>query len=166
MSLSPTIRRRLRCRGVVQGVGFRPAVYRLAVDHGLGGFVRNDADGVTIEVEGAARAVTDFEAQLQGALPPRARLVELTVEDAACDGHRDFVVADSAFISSISASIRSTRSCIRVTIAFTSVKARRNLPVPSGLACPLRQTAKAMPSRMKAIIAHSKVLEWFISVCL
>ncbi|MCA8963372.1 MAG: carbamoyltransferase HypF [Planctomycetes bacterium] len=96
MSLSPTIRRRLRCRGVVQGVGFRPAVYRLAVDHGLGGFVRNDADGVTIEVEGAARAVTDFEAQLQGALPPRARLVELTVEDAACDGHRDFVVADSA----------------------------------------------------------------------
>ena len=89
MSLSPTIRRRLRCRGVVQGVGFRPAVYRLAVDHGLGGFVRNDADGVTIEVEGAARAVTDFEAQLQGALPPRARLVELTVEDAACDGHRD-----------------------------------------------------------------------------
>ena len=54
MSASPIReRRRFRARGVVQGVGFRPFVYRLAQAHGLGGYVLNDGDGVVIEVEGA-----------------------------------------------------------------------------------------------------------------
>ena len=44
-------------RGTVQGVGFRPYVYRLASELGLGGFVRNDPRGVVLEVEGADAAV-------------------------------------------------------------------------------------------------------------
>ena len=42
----------LAVRGVVQGVGFRPFVYRLAMEEGLAGFIGNDSGGVTIEVEG------------------------------------------------------------------------------------------------------------------
>ncbi len=48
-------RRQLLVRGVVQGVGFRPFIYRLAHEEGLGGFIGNDTDGVTIEVEGKRR---------------------------------------------------------------------------------------------------------------
>src|SRR3954447_7255402 len=50
-------RTRLRIRGVVQGVGFRPFVHRLAERHGLAGFVFNDADGVVVEVEGDGEAL-------------------------------------------------------------------------------------------------------------
>lgn len=53
-------RRRLTVQGVVQGVGFRPLVYRLAVREGLAGWVRNDAHGVTIEVEGDPAALGRF----------------------------------------------------------------------------------------------------------
>ncbi|MFO1077400.1 MAG: carbamoyltransferase HypF [Planctomycetota bacterium] len=96
MSVSGPVRRRLRCRGVVQGVGFRPAVYRLAIDHGLGGFVRNDSDGVTIEVEGAPQAVRAFEQGLAGALPPLARVDALEAEDTRPSGEQAFVVAPTA----------------------------------------------------------------------
>ena len=46
-------RTRVRVNGTVQGVGFRPYVYRLAGELGLGGFVLNDAHGVLLEVEGS-----------------------------------------------------------------------------------------------------------------
>ena len=48
-------RLRIRVRGTVQGVGFRPFVYRRASELGLAGWVANTAEGVTLEVEGAAR---------------------------------------------------------------------------------------------------------------
>ena len=48
---------RIVVRGVVQGVGFRPFVYRLATELGLDGWVRNDGAGVTIEVAGDAEAI-------------------------------------------------------------------------------------------------------------
>ncbi len=69
-------RQRLRivCRGVVQGVGFRPAVHRLATALQLAGFVRNGPDGVEIEVEGAGKAVRSFMQALPRSLPSLARL--------------------------------------------------------------------------------------------
>ncbi len=50
----------LTVRGVVQGVGFRPFVYRLAAEEGLAGFIGNDTGGVTIEVEGPAERHRNF----------------------------------------------------------------------------------------------------------
>jgi len=67
-------RLRLRCSGAVQGVGFRPFVYGLATSLGLTGWVRNDPDGVLIEIQGKPEAVENFASCLPAALPPLARL--------------------------------------------------------------------------------------------
>ena len=69
-----TARRRIRVRGAVQGVGFRPFVYLLAVDLGLGGWVLNNADGVLIEVEARAEALDEFGRRLVGQAPAHARI--------------------------------------------------------------------------------------------
>ncbi|MGE0226018.1 MAG: acylphosphatase, partial [Acetobacteraceae bacterium] len=60
--------------GAVQGVGFRPLAYRLAVDEGLAGFVQNTSDGVTVEVEGSDRALNRFLARLDTDVMPPAQV--------------------------------------------------------------------------------------------
>jgi hydrogenase maturation protein HypF len=79
----PVNGRRIRIRGIVQGVGFRPWVYRLAIAHGVGGWVRNDASGVTIEAYGPPVALEAFVAALQEAPPPAARVTEFHSERIA-----------------------------------------------------------------------------------
>jgi hydrogenase maturation protein HypF len=64
--------RRIEIRGVVQGVGFRPWIYRLATEEGLGGHVRNDATGVTIEAFGSEHALDVFARRLEDSPPPAA----------------------------------------------------------------------------------------------
>lgn len=90
------IRRRLACRGVVQAVGFRPAVHRLAVALGLGGWVRNDPDGAMIEIEGPRPAVESFRCRLPAALPPLSRLDAIEINETLPLGERDFTVVTSA----------------------------------------------------------------------
>ena len=63
---------RVRVEGVVQGVGFRPYVHRLAAELGVAGFVRNDERGVVIEAEGAPEAVEALLARLPAEAPPMA----------------------------------------------------------------------------------------------
>lgn len=65
-------RERLQLRGLVQGVGFRPHVYRTAVSFGLSGWVKNDAQGVTLEVQG--EGIDAFVKSLISDLPPLARV--------------------------------------------------------------------------------------------
>ncbi len=74
---SDTIRKRFDLRGQVQGVGFRPYIYRLAIEHQLYGYVANNNNGAVIEVEGTAEHVADFERDLVAKLPPLAHVSEL-----------------------------------------------------------------------------------------
>jgi len=75
-------RLRLRVRGVVQGVGFRPFVHRLAHHHGVSGFVLNDADGVVVEAEGEPETLAAFVAAITAEAPPLARVAD--IELTAC----------------------------------------------------------------------------------
>ncbi|MEH1847666.1 MAG: carbamoyltransferase HypF [Nostoc sp.] len=68
----------IRIRGTVQGVGFRPTVYRLAKACGLLGDVCNDGQGVLIRVSGSEEAITKFVARLQTECPPLAKINQLT----------------------------------------------------------------------------------------
>ncbi|MEH2424309.1 MAG: carbamoyltransferase HypF [Nostoc sp.] len=68
----------IRVRGTVQGVGFRPTVYRLAKACGLRGDVCNDGQGVLIRVSGSEEAITKFIARLQTECPPLAKINQLT----------------------------------------------------------------------------------------
>jgi hydrogenase maturation protein HypF len=88
-------RRRLRVTGVVQGVGFRPFVYGLAVRHGLGGFVLNDGSGVVVEAEGDARMLDRFAAELASDAPPLARVDSVTQERIGARGEHAFAIAPS-----------------------------------------------------------------------
>jgi hydrogenase maturation protein HypF len=72
--------------GVVQGVGFRPYVYRLAGELGLAGFVRNDPGGVVLEVEGVPAAVDSFLARLASEAPALASVERVVPEDLAPTG--------------------------------------------------------------------------------
>ena len=63
----------IRVRGLVQGVGFRPTVWRLATHCGLSGEVLNDSDGVLINAWGDARAIDAFVRRLKAEAPPLAR---------------------------------------------------------------------------------------------
>ncbi|MEA3292547.1 MAG: carbamoyltransferase HypF [Pseudomonadota bacterium] len=74
----------IRVRGVVQGVGFRPAVWRIAGQHNIRGAVRNDAEGVLIHAWGAPAALDALVEQLRREPPPLARIVE--IERAPLEG--------------------------------------------------------------------------------
>ena len=69
--------RRIEIRGTVQGVGFRPWVYRLAAQAGVTGRVRNDGHGVTIDAFGPPEALAAFISAFGGPIPPAARIVKL-----------------------------------------------------------------------------------------
>ena len=86
----------VRISGAVQGVGFRPTVYRLARGLGLTGLVRNDSDGVWIEVEGDPEPVDRFVDVLRADLPPLARIDRLEVRPLEPRGDREFVIVHSA----------------------------------------------------------------------
>ena len=88
--------RRLRVRGVVQGVGFRPFVYNLALRCGVNGWVRNTSAGVEIQVEGGARRVAAFRAALPRETPPRAFIAALDDEPAEAEGAAGFAILESA----------------------------------------------------------------------
>jgi hydrogenase maturation protein HypF len=89
------IRQRLVVTGVVQGVGFRPFVYGLALDKNLSGFVGNDSSGVFIEIEGPAVSLVAFHEQLVSQSPPLAYIESVTAEMLSPTGETSFIIVHS-----------------------------------------------------------------------
>ena len=87
-----TVCRRIRVRGQVQGVGFRPFVYRLAQELNLAGWVRNDGEGVDIEVQGAAQSLEAFLARLETEAPPLASVTSVEAAEAPTSDARGFEI--------------------------------------------------------------------------
>ena len=85
----------LDVRGAVQGVGFRPFIYRLATGLCLTGWVRNSSDGVRIEVEGPGASVETFVRRLAGEAPPLSEIQGIIRTSLAPAGDRAFVIAAS-----------------------------------------------------------------------
>ncbi len=86
---------RVRVHGTVQGVGFRPYVYRLASEHGLDGYVLNDAHGVLLEAEGSQEALERFVARLEREAPPLARIERILTERLPPAGEGGFKILPS-----------------------------------------------------------------------
>jgi hydrogenase maturation protein HypF len=89
------IRVRYRFQGIIQGVGFRPTVYRCAVGLGLSGFVRNQRSEVVAELEGRREQVEGFPEALRRMLPPAARLDSVRSEPLAASGEEGFRIVES-----------------------------------------------------------------------
>ena len=87
--------RHIRVGGVVQGVGFRPFVWRLAHELGLRGWVRNDSEGVEITAEGPAARLDALIARIASDAPPLARIDSITAHEVRSIGHADFAIAAS-----------------------------------------------------------------------
>jgi hydrogenase maturation protein HypF len=88
-------RREIAVRGIVQGVGFRPFIHTLARRHGLAGWVRNDAEGVRIAVEGAAADLDRFLGQITADAPPLAVVESVAWQPARVRGENAFRIEKS-----------------------------------------------------------------------
>jgi hydrogenase maturation protein HypF len=88
-------RLQIQINGVVQGVGFRPFVYHLARNLGLTGWIRNTNCGVSIELEGTATHLQEFQTRLQTEKPAHAQLQRIEVTWATVLGDLDFTILDS-----------------------------------------------------------------------
>ena len=111
------VRQRFAVRGVVQGVGFRPFVYRLAREEGLAGTIGNSTGGVTIEVEGPVERLADFLRRLQAEAPPLARIDAVEVFAARATGASGFAIvaskADGQVSTGIPADAATCADCLR-----------------------------------------------------
>jgi hydrogenase maturation protein HypF len=106
------VRVRARVEGTVQGVGFRPYVYRLASELRCSGHVLNDARGVVVEVEADAAQVESFLARLPAEAPPLARIERVAVEPAPVTGESGFAIVASPAAGQPSAAVSAdTATC-------------------------------------------------------
>ncbi|SDG83670.1 Hydrogenase maturation protein, carbamoyltransferase HypF [Bradyrhizobium sp. Rc2d] len=106
-------RLRVRVSGAVQGVGFRPYVYGLAMRYGLAGFVINGPEGVIIEVEGDR--ASEFVATLPLEGPPLARIDHICVRETAALAAKDFSIGTSEggkFSTQIVADAATCQQCL------------------------------------------------------
>ena len=95
VATSEAARLRLRVGGLVQGVGFRPYVHRLATELGLTGHVGNDTRGVFVEVEGERHTTEEFVRRLVTEAPGPARIDEVLTRAMAPSGSTGFTIVES-----------------------------------------------------------------------
>lgn len=89
------INRLIHIRGIVQGVGFRPTVYHLALKHNISGWVLNAADGVRIEAHGSERQLTDFIADLRANPPKLSVIASFTIVELPEKAFDTFTILES-----------------------------------------------------------------------
>ncbi|WP_269851313.1 acylphosphatase [Methanosarcina horonobensis] len=81
--------------GTVQGVGFRPFIYRLAKAHGLSGYVKNLGNHVEVLIEGERADIQNFLIDLPEKKPPLARIKEIKVKTITFSGFQEFIIVHS-----------------------------------------------------------------------
>ncbi len=110
------VRRAITISGIVQGVGFRPHIYRLASRLGIHGFIGNTGGGIVIEVEGQPEALDRFLAELTTQPPPLARIDELRWSSQPTRGDTAFRIEPSALDESgpvfISPDVATCADCV------------------------------------------------------
>ena len=89
------IRQHIHINGIVQGVGFRPFIYRIAKQCHLSGFVNNNSSGVYIEIQGPADSIEIFHKKLLNETPPFATIISVLKENADVLQDSDFKIIDS-----------------------------------------------------------------------
>jgi hydrogenase maturation protein HypF len=101
------VRQRFTVTGVVQGVGFRPFVHRIASELGLTGFVGNDSGAVFLEVQGSCARIDDFHRRLRDEAPPLAAISAIHVIDVSVDSRCDsiFRIVESQTVAGVSTPI-------------------------------------------------------------
>ncbi len=85
----------IRINGIVQGVGFRPFIYRLAFEHNIKGYVLNDTEGVTIEAEAEEENLNKFVKAIKEEFPPLAIIQEIKIEERPLQGYTRFWIEKS-----------------------------------------------------------------------
>lgn len=92
---SVKLARRYHISGVVQGVGFRPFVYRVACQHGVLGWVLNGESGVIVHAEAGESTLDAFIASIRANPPPAARIADISAASAMSQGFTDFRIRSS-----------------------------------------------------------------------
>jgi len=107
----------INVRGIVQGVGFRPFVYKLAQGLDLKGWVRNTSAGVDIELDGSQEALTRFMQSLRGEAPPLAKITEIKTTKRSPNGYGNFEIKQSLAVADafqpVSADVAICPDCLR-----------------------------------------------------
>ena len=148
MAASGAVRRvRVRVTGTVQGVGFRPFVYRLADELGLAGWVLNDTDGVLLEVEGDGREVERFLERLRSEAPPLAEVEALLPEELAPSGASGFEIVASDAQGEAQAPVSRRRRDLRGLPGRALRPGRPPLPLPVRQLHQLRPALHDRPRR-------------------
>lgn len=90
---------KIQVKGIVQGVGFRPFVYNLALQNNLNGWVNNDDRGVNIALEGEEASISEFVNTLEEFPPPLAKIDSIDIEDLELQNYTSFEIIQSATTS-------------------------------------------------------------------
>lgn len=127
-----TVSKEINIKGLVQGVGFRPAIYRMAIMHCLTGTVENNNKGVSIIIEGDKKNVTRFINDIPLRTPIASSISSIEIEDKKISGYKDFQISKSTSesneITEVSPDIGVCDECLedikkqhnRINYAFTN----------------------------------------------
>lgn len=155
------IRQRIEISGRVQGVGFRPFVYRQAKKHGLAGLVGNDVRGVFIEVEGVRASVEAFVDELPDAAPPLADIASIESSECKIVGDKEFRIDRSSASGDrtveISPDVATCPDCLREI--FDPENRRFGYPFTNCTNCgPRYSIIKSTPYDRPSTTMHSFVM--------